>query len=153
MVVLDVRRPDINGLEMCRTLKAQDSTLQMIMFTSFGGQDLIVDAINAGATGYLLKESYGRAVIDGIRTGAQGGALFGPECQAGLMGESLRPRFEQPWLIAMTALLWVFCFALTKNVPLNFASNRRRQLIDILNFSRIFIRPETSAHEFLECDR
>ena len=70
MVVLDVRRPDINGLEMCRTLKAQDSALQMIMFTSFGGQDLIVDAINAGATGYLLKESYGRAVSDGIRTGA-----------------------------------------------------------------------------------
>ncbi len=92
VVVLDVRLPDINGMEVCQQLKAHDGHLRIIMLTSFGNQDLVVDAVSAGASGYLLKESRGRAVIDGIRTVAQGGALFGPEVTSQLLDRLRNPQ-------------------------------------------------------------
>lgn len=103
VVVLDVRLPDVNGLEVCRILKSKDPHLQIIMLTSFGGQDLVVDAVNAGASGYLLKESRGRAVIDGIRTVAQGGALFGPEVTSQLLDRLRNPQTTMDPVATLTA--------------------------------------------------
>ena len=103
VVVLDVRLPDINGLEVCRILKSQDPHLQIIMLTSFGRHDLVLDAVNAGASGYLLKESRGRAVIDGIRTVAQGGALFGPEVTAQLLDRLRNPQTTPDLVATLTA--------------------------------------------------
>ncbi len=79
VAVLDVRLPDINGFEVCRRIKELDGTIQIIMLTSFGQDEMVMDAINAGASGYLLKESRGHTVIEGIRTVAQGGSLFSPQ--------------------------------------------------------------------------
>jgi DNA-binding NarL/FixJ family response regulator len=92
VVVLDVRLPDINGMEVCRHLKDRDEHLRIIMLTSFGNQDLVVDSVSAGASGYLLKESRGHAVIEGIRTVAQGGALFGPEVTSQLLDRLRNPQ-------------------------------------------------------------
>ncbi|POB12280.1 MAG: DNA-binding response regulator [Sulfobacillus thermosulfidooxidans] len=103
VVVLDVRLPDINGMEVCRKLKDQDPNLRIIMLTSFGSQDLVVDAVNAGASGYLLKESRGRAVIDGIRTVAQGGALFGPEVTSQLLERLRNPKVTTDAVETLTA--------------------------------------------------
>ncbi len=103
VVVLDVRLPDINGMEVCRKLKEQDPHLRIIMLTSFGSQDLVVDAVNAGASGYLLKESRGRAVIDGIRTVAQGGALFGPEVTSQLLDRLRNPKVSEDAVETLTA--------------------------------------------------
>lgn len=85
VVVLDVRLPDLNGFEVCRQLKQLDAKLQVIMLTSFGQDEMVMDAINAGASGYLLKEARGHTVIEGIRTVAQGGSLFSPEVTATLL--------------------------------------------------------------------
>ncbi len=85
VAVLDVRLPDLNGFDVCRQLKANDDHLQVIMLTSFGQDEMVMDAINAGASGYLLKEARGHTVIEGIRTVAQGGSLFSPEVTATLL--------------------------------------------------------------------
>ncbi len=85
VVVLDVRLPDLNGFEVCRQLKAKDPDLQVIMLTSFGQDEMVMDAIHAGASGYLLKEARGHTVIEGIRTVAQGGSLFSPEVTTALL--------------------------------------------------------------------
>lgn len=85
VVVLDVRLPDLNGFEVCHQLKELDESLQVIMLTSFGQDEMVMDAINAGASGYLLKEARGHTVIEGIRTVAQGGSLFSPEVTATLL--------------------------------------------------------------------
>lgn len=85
VVVLDVRLPDMNGLEVCRQLCQQDSDLHVIILTSFGNDDMVLDAIEAGASGYLLKEARGHTVLEGIRTVAQGGSLFSPQVTGALM--------------------------------------------------------------------
>lgn len=84
VAVLDVRLPDLNGFEVCRQIKEKDERVQVIMLTSFGQDEMVVDAIDAGASGYLLKESRGHTVIEGIRTVAQGGSLFSPQVTAAL---------------------------------------------------------------------
>lgn len=76
VAVLDIRLPDLNGIEVCRRLKAADPELNVIILTSYGGDDVLFDALMAGAAGYLLKESRGRAVVDAVRTVAEGGSLF-----------------------------------------------------------------------------
>ena len=58
--------------------------VQIIMLTSFGQDEMVLDAINAGASGYLLKEARGHTVIEGIRTVAQGGSLFSPQVTGAL---------------------------------------------------------------------
>lgn len=95
VIVLDVRLPDGNGFDVCRKIKAVDDSVQVIMLTSFGQDDMVLDAISAGASGYLLKESRGRTVIDAIRTVAQGGSMFGPEVTAALF-QRLRASKEAP---------------------------------------------------------
>lgn len=84
VAVLDVRLPDVNGFEVCRQIKERDERVQVIMLTSFGQDEMVMDAIDAGASGYLLKESRGHTVIEGIRTVAQGGSLFSPQVTAAL---------------------------------------------------------------------
>jgi len=84
VAVLDVRLPDGNGFDVCRRIKTEDPTIQVIMLTSFGQDQMVLDAIDAGASGYLLKESRGHTVIEGIRTVAQGGSLFSPKVTATL---------------------------------------------------------------------
>lgn len=84
VAVLDVRLPDVNGFEVCQQIKALDEQIQVIMLTSFGQDEMVLDAINAGASGYLLKESRGQTVIEGIRTVSQGGSLFSPQVTATL---------------------------------------------------------------------
>lgn len=84
VAVLDVRLPDVNGFDVCRQIKEKDERVQVIMLTSFGQDDMVMDAIDAGASGYLLKESRGHTVIEGIRTVAQGGSLFSPQVTATL---------------------------------------------------------------------
>jgi len=84
VAVLDVRLPDVSGFEVCRAIKDRDERVQVIMLTSFGQDEMLVDAIDAGASGYLLKEARGHTVIEGIRTVAQGGSLFSPQVTAAL---------------------------------------------------------------------
>lgn len=79
VTVLDVRLPDVNGFDVCRQIKERDPDVQVIMLTSFGQDEMVMDAIDAGASGYLLKEARGHTVIEGIRTVAQGGSLFSPQ--------------------------------------------------------------------------
>ena len=79
VVVLDVRLPDGNGVEVCQRIKDEDPALQVIMLTSFEQDEMVLDAIRAGASGYLLKEARGHTVIEGIRSVAQGGSLFSPK--------------------------------------------------------------------------
>lgn len=79
VVVLDIRLPDLLGFEVCRQIRAADPHVHVIMLTSFGQDEMVVNAIEAGASGYLLKEARGHTVLEGIRTVAQGGSLFSPQ--------------------------------------------------------------------------
>ena len=76
VAVLDVRLPDGSGVELCRDLHDALPDVACLMLTSFADDQALLDAVLAGASGYLLKDVRGTDLVDGIRTVAGGGSLL-----------------------------------------------------------------------------
>ena len=78
VAVLDVRLPDGNGVEVCRELRSRHPEIQCLMLTSFGDDEALMDAIMAGAAGYVLKQIRGNDLAEAIRRVAKGESLLDP---------------------------------------------------------------------------
>lgn len=78
VVVLDVRLPDINGVELCRDLHQQESPPTVVMLTSYTDERAELGAAMAGAAAYLLKDIHGSALLDVLATVAGGTRLIDP---------------------------------------------------------------------------
>ncbi|MCX4673706.1 response regulator transcription factor [Streptomyces sp. NBC_01381] len=85
VAVLDVRLPDGNGIAVCRELRARMPDLACLMLTSFDDDDALLDAIMAGAAGYVLKQIKGSDLVHAVRTVAAGQSLLDPETTTRLM--------------------------------------------------------------------
>ncbi|MEV7326016.1 response regulator transcription factor [Streptomyces sp. NPDC093970] len=89
VAVLDVRLPDGNGITVCRELRDQMPELACLMLTSFDDEEALLDAIMAGASGYVLKQIKGSDLVSAVRTVASGQSMLDPATTARLM-RSLR---------------------------------------------------------------
>ena len=78
VALLDVRLPDGNGVEVCREIRAQNPSIRALMLTSFSDDEALFNAIMAGASGYLLKETKANDLVDAIRRVAAGESLLDP---------------------------------------------------------------------------
>jgi DNA-binding NarL/FixJ family response regulator len=76
LVVLDVRLPDGNGVELCRELRSRLPTLNCLMLTSYTDEDAMLEAILAGAGGYVIKDIKGAALLSAMRTVGAGQSLL-----------------------------------------------------------------------------
>ncbi|MFB6874990.1 response regulator [Streptomyces sp. NPDC056323] len=93
VAILDVRLPDGDGITVCRELRSRMPELACLMLTSFDDDEALLDAIMAGAAGYVLKEIKGSDLVTAVRTLASGRSTLDPSTTARLMN-SLRE--EQP---------------------------------------------------------
>jgi DNA-binding NarL/FixJ family response regulator len=101
-VLLDVRLPDRNGIDVCRELKSQPKAPRILFLTSFADNALVLAAMQAGGDGYLLKDNEPRDIVAAIRTVLAGGMLFDPvvaravdrELRSALPGNSPDPLGE-----------------------------------------------------------
>ena len=91
VAVLDVRVPDGNGVEVCRELRSAMPQLACLMLTSFADDDALMDAILAGAAGYVLKQIRGSDLVGAIRTVAAGGSLLDAKATAAVMARLRAP--------------------------------------------------------------
>ncbi|MFJ8625072.1 response regulator [Kitasatospora sp. NPDC093550] len=89
VAVLDVRLPDGDGVTVCRELRDRMPGLVCLMLTSFDDDDALLDAIMAGAAGYVLKQVKGADLVSAVRTVASGQSMLDPATTRKLM-ESLR---------------------------------------------------------------
>ncbi|WP_306326918.1 response regulator [Streptomyces venezuelae] len=89
VAVLDVRLPDGDGISVCRELRSRMPDLACLMLTSFDDEDALLDAIMAGAAGYVLKQIKGSDLVSAVRTVATGQSMLDPATTARLM-HSLR---------------------------------------------------------------
>ncbi|MFF1678535.1 response regulator [Streptomyces sp. NPDC058256] len=89
VAVLDVRLPDGDGISVCRELRSRMPELACLMLTSFDDEEALLDAIMAGAAGYVLKQIKGSDLVSAVRTVASGQSMLDPTTTARLM-RSLR---------------------------------------------------------------
>ncbi|MFF4733010.1 response regulator transcription factor [Streptomyces mirabilis] len=99
VAVLDVRLPDGDGITVCRELRDRIPELAEPMLTSFDDANALLDAIMAGASGYVLKQIKGSDLVSAVRTVASGQSMLDPATTARLM-RSLRAEPAQASEIA-----------------------------------------------------
>jgi two-component system, NarL family, response regulator DevR len=90
VVLMDQRLPGRSGIEACREITGRWPNTRVIMLTSFIDDSLVVDAVRAGASGYVLKKVVSAELLSAIRAVAQGDASFDPAAAAALVGRFRR---------------------------------------------------------------
>ena len=112
VAVLDVRLPDGNGVELCRELLSRVDGLRCLILTSFTDEQAMLDAILAGASGYIPEDIKGPELTDAVKTVGSGHSLLDNRAAAALM-DRLR-RASEP------------------DGPLGSLAEQERELLDLL---------------------
>jgi two-component system, NarL family, response regulator DevR len=95
VAVLDARLPDGNGIDVCRDVRAIDSSIKGLILTSYEDDEALFAAIMAGASGYVLKQIRGTDLVDAVRRVAAGQSLLDPAITQRVL-ERIRSGVEQP---------------------------------------------------------
>ena len=102
VVIMDVRLPDGSGVEACRAIREARPETKVIMLTSYADDEALFASIIAGASGYLLKQTRGQAVVDAITTVASGRSLLDPDVTGKVLERVRESRAEDPALASLT---------------------------------------------------
>jgi DNA-binding NarL/FixJ family response regulator len=87
VVLMDIRMPELNGIEATREIVASDGTAKVLVLTTFDLDEYVYQALRAGASGFLLKDASARQLADGVRVVAAGEALLAPSVTKRLIRE------------------------------------------------------------------
>jgi two-component system response regulator DevR len=79
LVILDIRLPDQTGVDVCRRITERWPHIRVIMLTSYTDEDLIAEAVLAGASGYVLKQVGNEELLRAIEAVRRGEALLDPQ--------------------------------------------------------------------------
>ncbi|MGN9758950.1 response regulator [Streptomyces sp. SD31] len=92
LVVMDIRMPDLDGIEATRLIAADEDLagVRVLVLTTYDTDENIVDALRAGASGFLVKDTRPAELLDAIRTVAAGESLLSPGPTARLIERFLR---------------------------------------------------------------
>ncbi|MFF5175452.1 response regulator [Micromonospora sp. NPDC000089] len=90
VVVLDLQLPDVSGVEVIHGLRAALPEVRVLMLSASGEQQGVLDAVKAGATGYLVKSAAPAEFLDAVRRTAAGEPVFTPGLAGLLLGEYRR---------------------------------------------------------------
>ncbi len=77
IVVLDVRLPDASGIDACRDIKKRWPDVHVLILTSYADQDALIEAYDAGASGYILKRVDSVGLVEAVRKVGRGEQVFG----------------------------------------------------------------------------
>ncbi|MFJ8812554.1 response regulator [Amycolatopsis thermoflava] len=87
VAVLDVRLPDGNGIELCRELRSRLPDLNVLILTSYTDEEAMLNAILAGAGGYVIKDIQGLQLVSAVREVGSGRSLLDTRAAATLMAK------------------------------------------------------------------
>jgi len=78
VLLLDIRMPKVNGIELVKILRGQGSKLPILMLTTFDDSELFMQSLQAGANGFLLKDVSLDKLVNAVKTLADGGFVAEP---------------------------------------------------------------------------
>lgn len=78
IVLMDIRMPGMDGIDATREIARSGSPTKVVMLTTFDQDEHVFDALQAGASGFLLKSSPAASLVAAIQLAAEGGTLFSP---------------------------------------------------------------------------
>ncbi len=90
VVLMDIRMPELDGLEATRRLVADGEAPRVLMLTTFGEDEYVYDAMKSGASGFLLKDIRPEQLAEAVRVAATGDALLAPAITRRLIEEFVR---------------------------------------------------------------
>jgi two-component system, NarL family, response regulator LiaR len=102
VILLDLVMPDMDGIEVTRRVLAIQPECRILLLTSFAEDQNVVAAMQAGASGYLLKDVLQNDLLSAIQRVARGEPVLHPEAQRKLIQHLSRPTAQQPALIELT---------------------------------------------------
>ncbi len=84
---MDVTMPNCDGVEACRQLKSGGTDSRIVMLTMHADQDVLTNAIRAGAIGYLTKDCSTREIAEAVRMAAEGDTVLSPQLARSMLDE------------------------------------------------------------------
>ena len=95
VVLMDIRMPSVGGIEATRALLAEHPDTRVIMLTTFDDQELVLDALDAGASGFLLKDADPDELLSAIRAVDGGDAVLAPKVTRHVIGAAQAPEHQE----------------------------------------------------------
>jgi DNA-binding NarL/FixJ family response regulator len=97
VVLMDIRMPELDGLEATRRILAADDSARVLILTTFDLDEYVYEALRAGASGFVLKDDPPEQLLEAIRVVAGGDALLSPSITKRVIKQFTRiPRVEPP---------------------------------------------------------
>jgi DNA-binding NarL/FixJ family response regulator len=96
VVLMDIRMPEMDGLEATRRILAADPSVRVLMLTTFNLDDYVYEALRSGASGFVLKDDPPEQLIAAVHTVAAGEALLSPAVTRSVIAHFTRQRRQEP---------------------------------------------------------
>lgn len=96
VVLMDIRMPEMSGIEATRRIREMENSPEILILTTFDTDDNAFDALEAGAAGFLVKDTPPAHLLEAVKAAAKGGSVISPATTRRLVDHLVAARMDKP---------------------------------------------------------